>query len=511
MSKVKNNYLFDLISRMTKSEKRSFKIFAKRLQSAQSSLYIKLFDVLDKSKKYDEIRILNKIPELKESQLPNVKSSLYNHLLTCLRMLHRKTNEVIYIREHVDYAEVLYSKGMYRASLDIVDKVKKKALEIQRDTLALGILDFEKLIESQHVTGSMSPKAVALNEQSDQVVKNLNLTRKLSNLSLLLYGLFLEKGYVKSERGYERLRHFFNSNLPDASENELESLQKVYLYQSYVWFYNLAQDFPNAYRYSVKWVDLYDQDQSLFRWKKILFLKGMNNKLNCLFMLNRPDKFIPEYERFLRFSDYHNLSINVKSQWQLYVFVHGCNRFFLTGEYSHGVRYIAGIDEFLKHENHGWDVQKLTTLYYKMACIYFGAEQYEKTLDYVNLIINKVYSSLLEDLQCFARILSLISHWELGNDTLVSYQVKSVFRFLLRMYNMQSVQREIMRFIRRIPNMIRSEMKQEFVILKAKLEVISEQQYERRPMLYFDIISWLETKIEGKSFSEIVKSKIKKI
>ncbi len=509
MPKHKNSYLFDLISRMTKSEKRSFKLYVNRIQSAQAPLFIKLFDVLDKSSKYDEIRIFNKIPQLKESQLSNVKSSLYAQLLTCLRLLHRKTNEVINIREHVDYAEVLYSKGMYRASLDIVDKVKRKALEIQRDTLALGILDFEKLVESQHVTGSMSPKALALNEQSDLVVKNLNLTRKLSNLSLLLYGLFLEKGYVKSERGYERLKHFFNSNLPPASESELESLQKVYLYQSYVWFYNLAQDFPNAYRYSLKWVELYRADQNLFRWKKILYLKGMNNKLNSLFMLNRLDKFMPEYDQFVSFVEQYNLSINVKSQWQLYTFVHGCNRYFLNGEYEEGVIYIDHISHFLENENHGWDVQKLTTLYYKMACIYFGAEHYDKTIDYVNLIINKVYSSLLEDLQCFARILSLISHWELGNDSLVSYQVKSVYRFLLRMYNMQAIQREMMRFIRRIPNMIRSEMKQEFIIFKAKLEVIAEQRYERRPMLYFDIISWLETKIENKSFSSIVKSKIK--
>ena len=115
----------------------------------------------------------------------------------------------------------------------------------------------------------------------------------------------------------------------------------------------------------------------------------------------------------------------------------------------------------------------------------------------------------MEDLQCFARILSLICHWELGNEELVTYQVKSVYRFLLKMRSMQSVQREIMRFLRKTPLMARSEMTYEFVILKEKLELIVEEPYERRPMLYFDIISWLETKINGQSFSYVVRAKKK--
>lgn len=510
MSKQKEAYLFDLIKRMDASEKRNFKIYSKRNSNSKELLFVQLFDVLDKSEAYDDEKIFKSIPKLKREQLPNLKVNLYQQLLTCLRLLHRKNIEVIKIREQVDYAEVLYSKGMYRASLDIIDKAKKKAIEIQRDTLALGILDFEKLIESQHITGSMSPKAVALNEQSDALVANLNITRRLSNLSLLLYGLFLEKGYVKSYRGYERLRDYFHENLPDFNEHELQSLQRVYLYQSYVWFYNLVQDFPNSYKYSVKWVEEYYADPTLIRWKKILYLKGIHAKLNALFMLGRLDRFMPVYQELLDFNENQELSINVRSQWKMYSFVHGINRFFLNGEYAEGIIFIGEINEYLQHGKHDWDIEKLTTLNYKMACIYFGDERYDQTLDFVNAIINKVYSSLMEDIQCFARILSLICHWELGNEELVTYQVKSVYRFLMKMRSLQAVQLEIMRFLRKTPLMARSEITQEFIILKAKLEIIAEQPFERRAMLYFDILSWLETKITNQSFSEVVKKKTRK-
>jgi len=50
-------------------------------------------------------------------------------------------------------------------------------------------------------------------------------------------------------------------------------------------------------------------------------------------------------------------------------------------------------------------------------------------------------------------------------------------------------------------------LREEFVRLKAKLEEIAVQPFERRPFLYFDIISWLESKISGRSVQDVMQQK----
>ena len=43
--------------------------------------------------------------------------------------------------------------------------------------------------------------------------------------------------------------------------------------------------------------------------------------------------------------------------------------------------------------------------------------------------------------------------------------------------------------------------------LKNNLEKILEDKYERRPTLYLDIISWLESKLTDNTVEEIIKAK----
>ncbi len=55
--------------------------------------------------------------------------------------------------------------------------------------------------------------------------------------------------------------------------------------------------------------------------------------------------------------------------------------------------------------------------------------------------------------------------------------------------------------------MNRNELRPYFINLKSELEVILEDKYERRPTLYLDIISWLESKVSGESVEGIIMKK----
>ena len=92
------------------------------------------------------------------------------------------------------------------------------------------------------------------------------------------------------------------------------------------------------------------------------------------------------------------------------------------------------IEEKLKEYGIYLDRHRILVFYYKIACLYFGSGDYGNTIDYLNKIINwKV--DLRTDLQCYSRLLHLIAHYELGNDNLLEYLIKSVYRFMAKMEN----------------------------------------------------------------------------
>ena len=89
MPKQQTDHLLELICSLTKGEKRSFRLFANRDNSASEKLFMLLFDHLDKYKEYDESSLLKKHPRIKKSQLSNLKRNLYDQILLCLRNLYR--------------------------------------------------------------------------------------------------------------------------------------------------------------------------------------------------------------------------------------------------------------------------------------------------------------------------------------------------------------------------------------------------------------------------------------
>ena len=116
-----------------------------------------------------------------------------------------------------------------------------------------------------------------------------------------------------------------------------------------------------------------------------------------------------------------------------------------------------------------------------------------------------------EDLMCFARVLSLVAHYEAGMDYLLEVQLKSTYKFLIKMNDLHEVQREMIKFLKNLGSIFPSELKTEFKKLHARLIVFENHPYEKRAFLYLDVISWLESKIENKPVATIIQEKAKKL
>jgi len=292
MTKLQTDHLVRLILSLSKAEKRHFRLFVKRNQATGDILFLILFDAIEKAGEYDEEAILKKHPQIKKRQLSNLKAHLYRQLLISLRLLHKNNYIDIDLRERIDYARVLYNKGLYRASLDILERVKEKALAYNQYGIVGDILEFEKLIESQYITRSIASKADTLAKESERITQMFSKSHAFSNLALKMYSFYLKTGYAKNQEDHESVRHFFHQNLPPYPIEELNFYGKIYYLQSYHWFYYINQDFLHCYRYAQRWVDLFEEFPEMMKEEAPLYLKGIHSLLNALFNLLHYQRFV---------------------------------------------------------------------------------------------------------------------------------------------------------------------------------------------------------------------------
>jgi tetratricopeptide (TPR) repeat protein len=499
--------LFQLIKTLEKSEKRNFKLYANRNSSSEELKSVQLFDALDKMEEYDEATLLRKNKGIKKQQLSNLKAHLYKQILSSLRLIDEKNIDIA-LHEQMDYARILYNKGLYLQSLKVLDKVKEQARKSNQLTYQQQVLFFEKNIEALYITRSMQDRADQLSRQADEVNESLVLVSKLSNLSLLLYSWYIKNGHSRNEEEAKAMRNFFNEQFDINPVNCKSFYEKLFLYQCYCWNAFIRQDFLQYYRYTQKWVDLFDEEPQMLEIETAHYIKGMHNLMGAHFNLGNHHKLNDTLKKFETFCHRSIVINNNNNRIQCFVYktISLFNKHFLEGSFTEGLEIVPEIETRIQEYEIYLDRHRILVFYYKIACLYFGSGNYEKAIDYLNKIINwKV--DLRTDLQCYSRLLHLIAHYELGNEDILDHLIKSVYRFMAKMQNLSVVEEEIFKFIRRSFSVTVRNIRPELEKLLMKLKKVEDSHFETRAFVYLDIISWLESKLESTPVQDVIRKK----
>ncbi len=507
MPKTSSEHLIELINSLSKSEKRNFKLYAKRNSSQEDLKFLLLFDYIDKCSCYSDTDVLKKIPGIKKEQLSNIKAHLYKQILTGLRLLNTSKYTQIEIREHIDYAVILLNKGFYQQALKQLEKAGQLAKKGGYNILALEVVELEKAIESQFITKTLSARADYLTNQSASKEEQVSYSVFFSNLSLHLHALYLKVGFVRDEKENLFVQQFFMSKMIPFKIQDLGFEGRIYYYNAMVSYNHIIQDFVMCYKYARQWVDLFYENPEYIDSRKEIFLRAQHNLLGALFHLRDYKRFRNVFAKYESEQNKMKGKESIEQVYLLYLHTNRINQFYFEGRFDEGIKIVPEILEFINRYQSKMDEHQIVVLNYKIACLYFGSGDNKTAIRYLNKVIQFKDSSLREDIQCFARILNLISHFELGNDELVEYQVKSVYRFLIKMGELHGVQKEIFFFLRQLPFSSMSDLRKAFRVLHKKLVTLAQDPYEKRAFLYLDIISWLECKLENKTVQEVIREK----
>lgn len=499
--------LFQLIHSLGKAEKRNFKLYIKRNSGKEELKIVQLFDLIDKMHEYDEQVILTK-SDIRKDQLANRKSHLYKQILSSLRLLENDDNIDILLHEQLDFARILYNKGLYHQSLRILDKAKETAKAYYQYSFLMPIIFLEKKIEALHITRSLRDRARNLAEESGYVARHLQLLNQLSNLALELYSWYINHGHARNAADEKMLQEFFREHLPTNTQDIKGFYQKLYYFQSYCWYAFIRQDFLMYYRYTQKWVDLFEAEPVMVKVETAHYIKGMHNLLNAHFDLRNYDRFDAVLKKFEDFAASEPVKQDQNATIQMFVYLYTAkiNKHFMQGTFDEGLKLVPDIEEKLEQYSLYLDRHRILVFYYKIASLYFGSGNYDSAVDYLNKIINwKV--DLRTDLQAYARLLHLIAHYELGNYDLIEYLIKSVYRYMAKLENFSGVEEEVFGFLKKSFSLSPKELKPAFAALLQRLQKLEQDKHATRAFAYLDFISWLESKLEGKNVQDIIRAK----
>jgi hypothetical protein len=465
---------------------------------------------MSRQKKYDEEYIL-KNTAISKQQLSNIKAHLYKQLLISLKLNPVHQSVPINIREQMDFAYILYRKGLYKQSLKILEKVKATALHYEEKVLAYDILEWEKIIESQYITRSTHNRAETLVLETKELTELNLISGKLSNLSLQLYNIFLKMGHARTQEESDTIQDYFKQNLPEFDITKLGFREKLWLYKAHLWYSFISQNFLSCYRYSSKWIDLFKEYPHLISVHPVSYLKGNHYLLESLFYLNHTvlfEKTLKHLEETLKDPKIPD-DDNIATLSFLYVYSNKLNLRFMKGDFDNGDPLVEKIEKKIKKYGSRIDGHHIMIFYYKIASLYFGNGNYSRCIEFLKKIIDNKSLEVREDLMCFSRILNLVAHYEAGKDYHLESLVKSTYKFFIKMNDMHKVQKEMIRFLRNLPEVSPLYIKDEFRKLHTTLKVYEDHPYERRAFLYLDILSWLESRIEDRPVAEIIAEKAK--
>lgn len=500
--------LFQLIKSLEKAEKRHFKLYIKRSSGNEDLKIVRLFDAVDKLKDYDEKALLKKLEGVTKPQLANLKTHLYKQIMASLRLLKSTDSMDLQLNEQFDYAHILYKKGLFMQSLRIIDRAKDLAKNNHKFNFLPQLIALEKRIENLHITRNIQHRAEALATEANEVNTLIDKVTRLSNLALQLFSWFVQHGHARDEYDEKHVRKFMAQNLPSGAWKEKGFYERMYLYQSFTWYAFIRQDFLQYYRNAKRLVDLFEEFPLMKRVETSHYIKSIHYLLNAHFDLRNHREFEKTIRYFEavaqtdRVKDHDNFRI----QAFIYISQARINQHFMQGTFKQGLTIIPPIEEKLQEYNLFLDNHRILVLNYKFAMMYFGSGDYNRCIDYLQKIIND-NTTLRHDLQCYARVLHLMAHYELGNDMLMESLSKSVYRFMAKMKNLTLVEEAMFKFLRSSLPLSPRQLRPEFEKLLATIKHLEKDRFQTRSFAYIDIISWVESKVYNKPMSEVVHDK----
>ncbi|HRE39987.1 MAG TPA: hypothetical protein PLG90_01545 [Ignavibacteria bacterium] len=421
--------LFELINSLSKSEKRYFKIYSSLLSGNRKREinYLKLFNEIERQGKdgiYDEMKIKEKFRnENFAKQLTFTKNYLYNLIIKSLFNFYSDTSPDFESALGVFKQKYLYKKGLFGQYFKGFKTLNNNLEKFEKYGQLTDVLKFERVIVKLKRRKKKVYKTDKFFEKEKEYISKIENLTEYSKLLSKIFSFQREQGLIRTENAREKLEEIMSHNLI-ANENMAKSKRALeYFYLANVKLSELAGNFKECIRLSIKRYELATKNPEVFA-DSIINVK--NESLDDILKYCLLGKDTENYKKYV---DIHNKASEFKDDINKIFFVSHKYLEYLKNNETTDIKIIKEqityINEMIKKYEDSFFKDFILEFYFWAMFYYMEFDENEKALEFSNLILNHEIKFSRIELTNLTRIFNLLIHYRLGNINLISYLIRS--------------------------------------------------------------------------------------
>lgn len=504
LEKMKTSLLeetYELIKSLNKTEKRYFKLYT-RFQQGEKS-YLRLFDIIDKQKSFNEI-IINKefLASNKVSNFPAIKKYLFDQLVASLKSYGAYKD---LDSDHTDLIEtykVFHYKGLHGQSERLLKKIKQLTLEDDAFLRHFSALLLEYYKEIYNPDNSSSANVITILNELRSTLDIIENYSTIANIFTRVRLHLRKKLYCRNKRDKEELTRII-APLLKTTEADMLSRTALSMRNLALCDYYLAVGEPKkAFETSKIYLELRKNAGSNDKLDTLTINEYFQHSVICV-----RSGFFEGFEENIKL--YKSLIDTVRNKEKYFIayerwYTHQFIYYTRTGQFKEGISFTKNEQKNKIPIETNFSMRSKITLWYFIAYSFYATMEYKKSLQYIQRILNEQNTDLEEFV--FAKLLMMVIHYDLKNYELLEYQTRSAFRFMEKKERLYESERLMLDFFKTVLSSdSKTRRKQQLEELKKNIETLFKTWYERGFSYYFDILSWIESKLTGKDFAETVR------
>lgn len=502
--------LFELIHALNQTEKRYFKIFAGKNSDADN-VYIRLFEAIDRQNSYDEKALREKFrDEPFVKQLHVAKNYLYKVLLRSLAAYHSKTSVNAQVLELLRTVEILFEKGFYKQCLKLINKGKALCAEYEKHILLAQLCEWEAKLHSRRSKFELIRECIT---RESQALERVQTMLRFKQKAFGLYDQVVKMGVARNRAQRKLLDRTLRDPLLKGGDAALSNEARYYMYSIFSLHASSTGNRKKHYEYTRKILDIFERNKPLREEYPYHYIGSLNNLCNALFYLGRNKEAIAIVKKMRDFCAEANVNkwedaytTGLLISYDLEITAH-----LNTGQFQKIPELIQPVESMLALHGKKLKESYLLDLIYDMAYGLFIVKDYDRSLAWLLRIIHENQLTTRYDIYGASRILHLVLHYELGNETLLRNIIKPTSKFLEKRKRLHLPEKIFLRFLDAHLKLKDAAKRAEaFKKLQKEIQAALKNPMEQRVLQYFDIPAWIESKLQKKDLSIILKQKTQK-
>lgn len=497
--------LFFLIKTLNKSEKRFFQQFAHRHSIKGQNIYYQLFKVISQQSVYDEEEIKQYFAGEKVAKnLAVVKKQLYEQLVLALHQYHQVHSVSEKIKRDLHIAKILLKKRLFKQCNKRIKLIEKAIQNYSLQEYQIELLDVKYQLTVQESFKNTSVQDLeTYQNQLLTAIKDMEDLGKMRQVSHTIQAIHYKKVRMESLKDHEAFLNLLTKGGTTTNLRlEVERLRGLATY------YFMTGMPDQARLINVQLLEWFEQHDKLLMLFPQTYISTFNNYLIDNLQLKNFDALeigLQKLELLQQETPFKNIS-NITIQMAQQRFLLELNWIVTAGNFQKSHHLIPQLEVFLKKYGAAIHSHLRVTFYYLMAYCRFATADFNDALGHLNKILNTKEQVVTEIIE-FARLLNILTHFELGNIELLESLISTTRRWLRNKRDLYQTEIAIFSHLKKWINAIdKKEQQQIWESLWTKMQDIKNEAKEQRVFNYFNVLAWVLAKKNGIKFMTVNQS-----